>query len=244
MCCGMLRHASNPPPTGPQNRCCGMLQPLVLAWCLNTVPQNAEYRWPNEYPAVGNMRGGGALVPWPRTRTARSTRKAVPVALGCTPPPNTSPTAAVMQAQRVAGPESSKRNRIRDRPRTCAPRNPSPAPPSPSDRPSNRLSLYLPDPLTRTPAPFQEPGAQGRGRGDGGSRTRTATALCQPIGLCSLCIGPKRAIQLSGIRTRHWGCQKSKFYAHSRLLPQPGVQVLPLLLCIAGRSRGVKGRGS
>ena len=26
----MLRHASNPPPTGPKNRCCRMLQPLVL----------------------------------------------------------------------------------------------------------------------------------------------------------------------------------------------------------------------
>ena len=32
MCCGMLRHASIPPPTGPKTgaaACCGMLQPLV-----------------------------------------------------------------------------------------------------------------------------------------------------------------------------------------------------------------------
>ena len=30
VCCGMLRHASNPPPV-PKIRCCGMRQPLVLA---------------------------------------------------------------------------------------------------------------------------------------------------------------------------------------------------------------------
>ena len=24
MCCGMLQHASKPPPTGPKNRCCSM----------------------------------------------------------------------------------------------------------------------------------------------------------------------------------------------------------------------------
>ena len=28
VCCGMLRHASKSPPTGPKNRCCGMLQPI------------------------------------------------------------------------------------------------------------------------------------------------------------------------------------------------------------------------
>ena len=30
VCSSMLWHASKPPPTGPRNRCCGMLQPLVL----------------------------------------------------------------------------------------------------------------------------------------------------------------------------------------------------------------------
>ena len=34
VCCGMLRHASKPPPTGPKNRCCGMLRDAstVGAW--------------------------------------------------------------------------------------------------------------------------------------------------------------------------------------------------------------------
>ena len=36
-CCGMLRHASKPPPTGPKIRCCGMLRHSAACfnrWCL------------------------------------------------------------------------------------------------------------------------------------------------------------------------------------------------------------------
>ena len=41
LCCGMLRHASKPPPTGPKIRCCGILRHAAACfnrWCLDGIP--------------------------------------------------------------------------------------------------------------------------------------------------------------------------------------------------------------
>ena len=64
VCCGMLRNASKPPPTGPQIRCCGVLRPAstvgarskvvhVVKWFTNCVPCLRTYYTLTMHECIG-----------------------------------------------------------------------------------------------------------------------------------------------------------------------------------------------
>ena len=104
MCCGVLRRAAAPPPTGPKIRCCGMLRHAAACfnrWCL-TISQPGRqpttvYRSPHKLPTSPTIQplqpptrpataGGWACSPTRRLSTAPALRIAAPLPAWRLPP--------------------------------------------------------------------------------------------------------------------------------------------------------------